>query len=55
MSTLTEKKNKIRTRNTPIGVVLREPSAAIHLAMRVRFLVQGLTSQKAVRGAMVVP
>ena len=43
-----------KTRNTPIGVVLREPSAAIRLAMCVRFLVQGLTPQKAVRGAIVV-
>ena len=45
----------ITTRNTPIGVVLREPSAAIHFVMCVRFLVQGLTLQKAVRGAIVVP
>ena len=36
---------------------MREPSAAIHLAMSmcVRFLVQGLTPQKAVKGAIVVP
>ena len=46
---------KCYTRNTPIGVVLSEPSAAIRLAMFVRFLVQGLTPQKAVMGALTVP
>ena len=30
------------TRNTPIGVVLRELSAAIHLNTCVRLLVQGI-------------
>jgi hypothetical protein len=48
---------EIITRNTPIGVVLRESSAEIHLAMSmcVHFLVQGLTPQKAVKGTIVVP